>query len=234
MCFMNQARFVLLFATHFFIFQVVSAQTGEELMMRVKAKLNLVKNYQADGMLKTNVSFMKLPDSRVTVYYKSPNQFRVKKDDGISVIPKGGVSINLNSLVSHDGYTVVDAGQGNLNGSPVRILKLIPTAENSEVILSTLFIDEKEALIKKATTTTRDNGTYEMQMNYGAYANYGLPDKVIFSFNTKDYKLPKGVTFEYDTGEKPAANKEVKSTKGSVEIAYSKYLINTSIPDSVF
>ena len=33
-----------------------------------------------------------------------------------------------------------------------------------------------------------------LEMTYGKYAEYGLADKVIFSFNTKDYKLPKGVT----------------------------------------
>lgn len=31
-------------------------------------------------------------------------------------------------------------------------------------------------------------------MSYGAFGQYGLPDKVVFSFNTKDYKLPKGIT----------------------------------------
>ena len=231
---MKRARVVLFLFLQLGLLQAAVSQSGSELMARVKARLDQVKNYQANGMLKSKIPFMKLPDSKVTVYYKSPNQFRVKKDDGISVIPKGGVSINLNSLVSHDGYTVVDAGQGNFNGSPVRILKLIPGAENSEVILSTLYIDEKSALIRKATTTTRDNGTYEMEMDYGAYAAYGLPDKVVFVFNTKDYKLPKGVTIEYDTGDKPAANKDAKSTKGTVEIAYSKYVINGAIPDSVF
>jgi len=28
-------------------------------------------------------------------------------------------------------------------------------------------------------------------MNYGKYADYALPDKVLFTFNTKDYKLPR-------------------------------------------
>jgi hypothetical protein len=31
----------------------------------------------------------------------------------------------------------------------------------------------------------------KLEMSYGKYIAYGLPDKVIFSFNTKDYKLPK-------------------------------------------
>ena len=41
---------------------------------------------------------------------------------------------------------------------------------------------------------------------------YGLPDKVIFSFNTKDYKLPKGVTFDYDDGAKKK-NLKIKKEK---------------------
>ena len=35
-------------------------------------------------------------------------------------------------------------------------------------------------LIRRAKTTTRDNGTYELEMTYGAYGAYGLPDKIIF------------------------------------------------------
>jgi hypothetical protein len=38
-------------------------------------------------------------------------------------------------------------------------------------------------------------------MTYGKYSSYGLPDKIIFTFNTKEYKLPKGITFDFDDGE---------------------------------
>ena len=72
-------------------------------------------------------------------------------------------------------------------------------------------------------------------MSYGKYADYGLADKLIFSFNTKDYKLPKGVTFDYDDGEKkPDEMPKVKNRKGKVEIVYSGYTINKGVPDSVF
>jgi len=72
-------------------------------------------------------------------------------------------------------------------------------------------------------------------MTYGKYAAYGLADKVNFSFNTKDYKLPKGITFDYDDGSKknePAD--KMKNKKGKVEIVYSGYSINKGVPDSVF
>jgi hypothetical protein len=113
-------------------------------------------------------------------------------------------------------------------------VKLLPLDESTEVVISTLYIDEKEALICKASTTTRENGTYEMEMTYGKYANWGLPDKVIFQFNTKDYKLPKGVTFEYDTGEKKPSVTQTKGQKGKISIAYTSYLINKGLPDSIF
>jgi hypothetical protein len=74
-----------------------------------------------------------------------------------------------------------------------------------------------------------------MQMIYGRYEKYGLPDKVIFSFNTKDYKLPKGVTFEYEAGEKPQQTQDaLKNKKGKVEITYSGYTINQGISEAVF
>jgi hypothetical protein len=69
-------------------------------------------------------------------------------------------------------------------------------------------------------------------MNYGKFAQYGLPDKVVFSFNTKNYSLPKGITLEFDD-EKPADNK-LKNRKGRVEITYTNYLINKGISDAVF
>ena len=50
------------------------------LIIKVREKLNQVKNYKATGKLKTDVAFLKVPVSNVEVYYKSPDRFKVKKD----------------------------------------------------------------------------------------------------------------------------------------------------------
>lgn len=89
-------------------------------------------------------------------------------------------------------------------------------------------------MIKKAKVTTRESGTYELQMTYGRYASYGLADKVTFTFNTKDYKLPKGVTLDYDDGSGKNKPTTPQEKKGSVEISYSEYKINKGVADSVF
>jgi len=223
--------FVIFFAL--FLFINLSAQTPQEIIDKIKTKLEKVNDYTAKGKLKTNVIFIKAPIASVKVYYKKPDKMKIVNENGISFIPKGSVNINLAKFLSGSGnYEIVDAGTEPSSG--LRILKLLPADESSEIVLSTLYIDEKTELITKAKNTTRDNGTYELIMSYGKYIAYGLPDKVIFSFNTKDYKLPKGVTFDYDDGAEKKPDENLKNKKGKVEITYTEYLINKGVDDSIF
>ncbi len=226
---------VFLFIIYCFVLQFSFAQDVTELLNKVRAKLDQVSDYKAEGKVKTDVAFLKIPVSKVNIFYKKPNRFRIKKERGISLLPKGGISISINSLMTTGEFVAVDAGETAVDGVPLKIIKLLPLNENTEVVLTTMYIDEKTLLIRKATTTLRENGTYDMEMHYGKFAAWGLPDKVIFSFNTKDYKIPKGVTFEYETGEKTNNGEDkLKNKKGKIEITYNSYAINQGLSDSVF
>jgi outer membrane lipoprotein-sorting protein len=209
------------------------AQDEAELVKKVKAKLDKVADYQAEGKMKIDVSFIDAPESKVTVYYKSPDKFKVKKSGGISILPKGGISVNMGSLLGNDHYDVVAGKDAKVDGVDTKVVKLLPQDENSDVVLTTLYIEEKNLVIRKATVSTRESGTYEIELSYKKYIEWGLPDKVVFSFNTKDYKMPKGITFEYEKGGKPKED-VAKNKKGSVEITYSSYIINKGVDDKVF
>lgn len=224
---------MLLFLVFFFIAAPAFAQSDDALLQKVKARLDKVTDYEASGKLKLDVSFINAQESEVTIYFKKPDKFKVKKAGGISILPKGGVSVNTASLLPAGGYQTVSGGKGTVGGAATTIVKLIPTDESSDVVLSTLYVDEKEAVIRKAVVTTKQSGTYEVQMAYGKYTAWGLPDKVIFSFNAKDYKLPKGITFEYDKGEKKVEDK-AKAKKGTVTITYGSYKINKGVNEKVF
>jgi outer membrane lipoprotein-sorting protein len=209
------------------------AQDEAELVKKVKAKLDKVSDYTAQGKMKIAVPFMDAPDSKVTVYYKRPDKFKVEKAGGISILPKGGVSVNMGTLLRNDNYDVVPGRDTKIQGVDVKVVKLLPRDENSDVVLTTLYIEEKNLVIRKATVTSKENGSYEIELDYGKYMDWGLPDKVIFSFNTKGYSLPKGITFEYEKGDKKKAD-ALKNKKGKVEIRYSSYSINKGIDDKVF
>jgi outer membrane lipoprotein-sorting protein len=211
------------------------SQNSNALLDRVKNKLSLVNNYEANAIMKTDVSFLKVPQANVKVYFKKPNKIKIKNEEGISFVPKGAVTINLNSIVSGNNFTVIDAGNSNVNGIDVKVLKLLPGNEADNIILSTIYVDEKNAVIIKAITTTKDNGTYELDMKYGRFIDYGLPDEVVFIFNTKDYKMPKGLTFDYDdaSAQKNIEDKN-KDKHGKIEIDYSSYVINKGVSDEIF
>jgi outer membrane lipoprotein-sorting protein len=101
-------------------------------------------------------------------------------------------------------------------------------------VIATLWIDPVESLVYKTATTTKENGSYEITMQYGAYANYGLASKIIFSFNTKDYKLPNGITLEFGDEDPAAKQKALKNKKGTVEITFNNYVINKGVSNSMF
>jgi len=210
----------------------VAQQDAAALIKKIQAKLDLVNNYEASGKMKTNVTFLKVPEADVKIYYKKPNLLKIKNEKGISFVPKGAVSINLSNIIGGNQYTVIDAGMDKVGTVSTRVIKLLPTDDNADVVLSTLYIDEAKLVVLKAKTTTRENGSYQLDMTYGKYAVYCLPDKLVFTFNTKDYKLPKGVTFDFDDG---AASKPAEKNKtGKAEISFSSYTVNKGVNDSVF
>ena len=209
------------------------AQNETELIKKVKARLDKVNDYTAQGKMKIDISFIDAPESKVTVYYKKPNKFKVKKAGGISLLPRGGVSVNIGSLLGNENYDVVPGKDTRVDGVDVKVVKLLPQDENSDIVLATLYIEENNFVVRQATVATKENGSYDVELNYGKYIDWGLPDKVIFSFNTKDYKLPKGITFEYEKGDKKKAE-PLKNKKGKIEITYSSYVINKGIDNKVF
>ena len=210
-----------------------TAQDVNSLIAKVKAKLDVVNDYTAEGKMKTDVAFIKAPIGNVKVFYKKPNKFRLQRNGGISVLPKGGININIGNMIVADGFVAIDGGLVEVGKVKTRMVKLLPSSDNNDIILSTLYIDEANLLILKSITSTRESGTYEMEMVYGKYASFGLPDKVFFSFNAKDYKLPKGITLELDETDQATKDK-LKGKKGRVEISYSAYEINKGIADAVF
>ena len=205
----------------------------DPLIERVSQKLALVNDYVAEGTMKTDVYFIKASLGKVKVYFKKPNLLKIKKEGGISLLPKGGVSLSINTLLNTKQYNTIQGGTQLINGKILTVIKLIPNDENLDWVISTLWIDPIDALVYKTATTTKENGSYEINLQYGAYAKYGLASKIVFSFNTKDYKLPNGITLEFGDEEVAAKQKLLKNKRGKIEITYNNYTINKGIPNSI-
>ena len=179
---MNLLRYGLVLTAIVSTFVVTAQENVNALIQKVNAKIEKVNDYTAEGKMKTKVVFLKVPVSAVKIYFKKPNRLKIKNEKGISFVPKGAVSINISNIVNGEKYTALDAGMDKIGNTAVRVVKLLPVDDNADIVLSTIYIDETNLLIKKAKTTTRENGSYELEMTYGKYSSYGLPDKIIFTF----------------------------------------------------
>ena len=56
------------------------AQTPEEIVGKVRAKLHKVHDYEAKGKMKTNVVFIKAPVATVKIFFKKPNKMRINNE----------------------------------------------------------------------------------------------------------------------------------------------------------
>lgn len=230
----NRYLFIFVLVIGCMVTKPAAAQSADDLLKKVKSKLEKVRDYSADGNMKMDVDFIRIPDAKVKVYFRQPDQFRVIKENGISLLPKGGLSISLNAMLSGKEFVAVSGGNANVAGRSLSVVKLLPIKENSEVVLATLYIDAATALVHRSVATTRDNGTFETQLSYGKYADQGLPDEVVFLFNTSAYKLPKGITMEYEGNKKTTDRKPAANGQGKISIRYDRYVVNKGIPDAIF
>lgn len=208
----------------------------EQLYYALRRKVLSVKDYTADVKMKVDVSYMRVPLLHGRLYFKAPDKMRLERNGGISILPKKNVNLTLSNLIPTGKVTVIDAGTALINGRQTRIIKVIPEEDRNNIILTKMWIDEANMLALKTETTTQNDGTVIMTLEYGQYTTYALPDKVTIFMDLKDYKLPKGVTMDYNDTPTPAAaaTKKAKGQKGTIEIRYLKYTINTGLSDAIF
>jgi len=222
----------------FFVQGLYAAEDATKLFYSLRSKVLSVKDYTADVKMKIDVNYMHIPQLKGTLYFKTPDKMRLERHGGLSILPKKNINLTLSNLIPGGQVTVIDVGYDTRGGKKVRVIKVIPEDDLSNIVLTKIFIDEANMLALRTETTTRNDGTVLMDLEFGHYTNYGLPDKVTIFMDLKDYKLPKGVTMDYNDAPTPAPSadktKKVKAQKGTIQIAYLKYTVNTGLKDELF
>lgn len=208
--------------------------TPEVLIEKMKLKMEQVRDYAADARLKTNVAFIKAPVGTVKVYYKKPNKLRIEKEKGLSILPKGGAMLNISTLLTMKNYDAIDAGEVLVDKVKARKIRILPREADADIVVMDVFIDEQNLLLLQSTVTTKENGTFDMQMAYGKFKEYMLPDKLTFHFNVKNYKMPKSLSLDFDEQLSKQESEKLKNKKGTVEFTYSNYVINKGLSEQLF
>lgn len=230
----------IIFVVFVLVFQINTASAqhlaAADLFYKMRNKIASVQDYVADVSMKINISFMKMPTLKGKLFFKAPDKMKLERNGGISILPKKSISLTLNNLVPTGHTTVIDAGMEMMKGEKVRVIKVVPEDDKTGIILTKIWVDESRLLALRTETTTRDNGTVKMELSYKNYSDYALPDQVIFYVDVKDFKVPKGVTMDYDSGAEKIIKdgNGKKAKKGTIQINYLDYKINTGLNDKIF
>lgn len=231
-------RSVAMMAMLFFAPISVMAGDAQQLYYALRTKVLQVKDYTADVNLKIDINYMKIPQLEGKLYFKAPDKMKMERKDGISILPRKNISLTLSSLIPSGNVAVIDVGTAEIKGRKLRILKVIPEEENTGIVLTKIWIDEASVLAYRTETTTKDEGTVVLDLEYGKFAAKALPDKIAITMDVKEYKLPQGITMDYS--EVPQAEevkkqmKDAKGKKGVIEINYKNYVVNKGLDDAIF
>ena len=216
----------------FILLSVVGyGQSAEEILKGVIDKIDLVEDYQADVQIKAAIPFIKVPIAKATIYFKQKDKFKVESK-GIAILPKQGMSDLTGFLSNEKKYSAVLGEAKTINEHKTRLISILPTDENSEIILAKVYISTSEDLIYRTVLTTKSSGTVSIDYEYNLNKKYGLPNKMTFTVDIKKFKMPKSVASDIRNNEKEKKYKD--NEKGTIVLTFSNYLVNKGISDDVF
>ena len=225
----------LIISMFFISFQLGFSQSKDpnEILNTVITNFNKVNDYQVDVNIKVDVEFIKVPETKAKIYFKQPDKVHLEAD-GFAMLPKNGMEFSPSAFIKKD-YTAIYEQDVDLYGYKTSIVKVIPLGDQGEVILSTLWIDQKKQVIRKVESTTKTNGTFTIDFSFDDKIKYPLPSKIIFSFNMDKMNIPSTISGETINEKQDKKNKNSGSTtKGQVIVNYSNYVVNKGLSDSIF
>ncbi|MHB8852284.1 MAG: LolA family protein [Ignavibacteriaceae bacterium] len=222
-------KIILLF-TAFASITLAQSKDPDLILKNVKQEFSTVKDYVADIKIKVDVKVLKVPETRAKIYFKQPDKIHIESE-GFAMIPRKGLDFSPSSLLK-DKYSAFYQKEDFVNGIKTAMIKVIPLEDKSNIILSTLWIDQAKNVIIKIESTTKTNGTFTIILNYDSNNKFPLPDSMIFQFDMSRVDL---VPNEFnDRIEKKDNKKTLAGLVGKVYIIYSDYVVNKGIPDSIF
>lgn len=222
---------IFLFLLGFICFEHVNAQTADALIQSVVAKINSVNDYKAELQIKAAIPFIKVPIADATIYYKKTDKLKVESK-GIAILPKQGMSDLTGFLSNTKSYSSVLGEDKTINEHKTKLVSVLPSAENSEIVLAKVYISPSDALIYRTVLTTKSSGTVSIDYEYNHNKQYALPSKLTFTVDIKKFKMPKSVASDIRNNDKKKKYKE--NEKGTIVLVFTSYEVNKGLSDAIF
>lgn len=215
---MKKVVFFSLFLISYAGISLSQSAYADSLMKASLKRLESIPKYVCDIKILLDVEWINIKERTGKAYFYPPDSvnYEIK---GFAFLPKKGYNDQLGAVTEGD-YTALLLNKETISNVSCDVVKIIPSDIESDVVLGQFWIDSK-LLIRKMTFVTRDEGTYNLYLDYGT-EKYAVPKKVTVEFDIKNQELPATMTGDLESAgdEKPKGEK----SKGRIEIYYSNYV----------
>ena len=210
----------------FGIFSSANAQqlSAEKILQNVKANFDAVKDYTANITGKVTMERLKVPKMSLKLYFKQPNKFKTESI-GTSFIPRNILDLNPGDLLLKFDASLM--GTEEVEGNKLYKIRLITKPEKKKQVReSFIWVDETHWTITRLEAYPIEGRKIEVLIESIVIdGKYILPSKISAKFD-----------FEQNTdslAEKIYSPQRIPR-KGSAELIYSDYKINTGLSDEFF
>ncbi|WP_442588789.1 hypothetical protein ACSBL2_22390 [Pedobacter sp. AW31-3R] len=205
-----------LFVFLVFASQFVYAQQIDADLLRIKKRMDSVKQFSASLVLDLDVPFIKMPTKTAKISYATGKRMEFSSTDFV-MLPKRGLDFSLSEIFKYP-FITVDRGLEKRNGRTLKVINIIPTTNQSDLALATLYMDTQAVRIVQSEINTRKEGSYTLLMNYALLKDI-LPAYVEATFAIERLKIPlnfmgKGTTID----RKKMRSMETKTGKIKMQI----------------
>jgi outer membrane lipoprotein-sorting protein len=214
---------VLIIILSFYFVSFAQTKDANEIICIVKNKLEKVDDYQVEVNINVDMEFLRIPSVSARIFFKKPDLMKIESED-FAIIPKEAISFSPTKFLNNN-YQAIYIKSDSLNDYAVEIIKIIPRQDSLDIVLSSLWIDKNDYLIRKIETTTKNRGTFIANLNFNEMAEFGLPSKVVFTFNISGSQILDLPSREIK-GNSKSTVKQNKNISKIINIEYSNYLVN--------
>ena len=205
------------------------AQTPDPyaLLARAKARQTLVQDFYAEVAIAVDVDFLRVPVKKAEVFYQQPDTWHFKAK-GFVLLPKKSVKFSVAAYLEGP-VSAFYATSALMDQTQVDVVKILPLAADSELLLATLWIDRTTAVLRHVEAHTRSAGTYQVHFVY-ATAPFDLPVQTVISFEISRMQLP----LKYLGRLKVNSQKLGDKAQGTVTLTFTNFKVNEGMAATGF
>lgn len=195
------------------------AITADEIVKRSGQILTGINDYTCLMTFSIRSADMRVPDTRVKIYFKKPDKFKPEAVDGdFAVLPKTyhlAIGNVLQRLAEEHRLTL--SREQEIAGRKYYLLRAVPKDEDSPVDYHWIYVDAQTYTVGRLSTYPKDDKPVTLKMGYQRHG--------------KGYLIS---TATIDAYQKRKTETGVINDPVVVNLRFDKYKVNVGLKDSIF